>query len=102
MKREFVTFADFYSYYLREHSKTITKLFHFIGTFLFIIFFILYIESSETKYIVIGPVCGYGFAWFSHFFFENNKPATFKYPFYSLIADFYMFYQIITGKIKIF
>jgi hypothetical protein len=23
---------------------------------------------------------GYAFAWFSHFFVEHNKPATFKYP----------------------
>ena len=27
--------------------------------------------------------CGYGFAWVGHFFFEKNRPATFKHPFYS-------------------
>jgi hypothetical protein len=45
---------------------------------------------------------GYGFAWVSHFFIEKNKPATFKYPFYSFIGDHLMFIEIIMGKHKIF
>jgi hypothetical protein len=34
-----------------------------------------------------------------HFFFEKNRPATFKYPLYSLMGDWKMFWQILTGKI---
>jgi hypothetical protein len=45
------------------------------------------------------PLAGYGFAWVGHFFFEKNRPATFTYPFYSLIGDFVMFWHILTGKI---
>ena len=45
---------------------------------------------------------GYGFAWISHFFIEKNMPATFKFPIYSLRADFVMFFEILVGKIKIF
>ena len=48
------------------------------------------------------PIFGYGFAWISHFFIEKNKPATFKYPLYSLLGDFIMFFEILTGKIKVF
>ena len=47
------------------------------------------------------PIMGYGFAWLGHFIFENNKPATFKNPIYSLIGDFYMFWNIVSGKEKI-
>jgi hypothetical protein len=47
------------------------------------------------------PLIGYGFAWVGHFFFEKNKPATFEYPFYSLMGDFVMFWQILTRKEKI-
>lgn len=46
------------------------------------------------------PVVGYGFAWLGHYFFEHNKPATFVYPFYSLIGDWVMFKDILIGKIK--
>jgi hypothetical protein len=35
---------------------------------------------------------------------EKNKPATFKYPFYSLASDFIMIWNILTfqinGKLK--
>jgi hypothetical protein len=50
-------------------------------------------------WFIVIPVCGYGFAWFGHFFFEKNKPATFTYPLYSLGSDFVMFWHIITGQI---
>lgn len=37
---------------------------------------------------------GYGFAWIGHFFFENNRPATFIYPVFSLASDFKLWYEI--------
>ncbi len=38
---------------------------------------------------VLRPLCiGYSFAWIAHFFVEENRPATFVYPAYSLIGDF--------------
>lgn len=48
------------------------------------------------------PIIGYGFAWVGHFFFEKNRPATFKYPLYSLMGDFRMFWDILTGRVKAF
>jgi len=43
------------------------------------------------------PLIGYGFAWVGHFFFEKNKPATFKYPLLSLRSDFVLWYEVVTG-----
>ena len=40
------------------------------------------------------PAIGYSFAWVGHFFFENNKPATFTYPIFSLIGDYRMWYEM--------
>ena len=96
------SFIQFYPYYLSEHSKPGTKLLHFIGTLLVIINLIAFIFYFNFTYLMLAPISGYGFAWFSHFFIEKNKPATFKYPIYSLRADFVMFRHIILGKIKIF
>jgi hypothetical protein len=47
-------------------------------------------------------VVAYGFAWVGHFFFEKNKPATFIYPSYSLLGDFRMWFETITGKMPLY
>ena len=96
---KYITFKDFYPFYLSQHQNTICRLLHFIGTSIIIILLIFYVD--RTKDLLLIPFVGYGFAWIGHFFFEKNKPATFKYPIYSLMGDFVMFWQILTRKEKI-
>ena len=56
--------------------------------------------SLHFAYLLLMPLFGDGFAWVGHFFFEKNKPATFKYPLYSLMGDFAMYRDIWSGKIR--
>jgi len=98
---DFKSFNEFYPFYLSEHSRSGTKLLHFIGTLLVFVLIALYIYTFEIMYLYLMPICGYGFAWASHFFIEKNNPATFKHPLYSLRGDFLMFIQILTGRINI-
>ena len=42
---------------------------------------------------------GYIFAWIGHVAYEGNKPATFIYPTFSLCGDFFMWFQMLTGKV---
>lgn len=97
----FESLKEFYPYYLTEHQNSTSKLLHFIGTGLFLSILIYAIYSKQFQLLWITPLVGYGFAWVGHFFFEKNKPATFKHPFYSLASDFIMFFDIIRGKVKI-
>ena len=96
------SFKDFYPYYISEHDHKYTKLMHFIGTSISIYFLIKFILSFNFLFILYALLAGYGFAWIGHFFIEKNKPATFKYPFYSLIGDCKMYLEILQGKHKIF
>ena len=100
MEREFQTFREFYPYYLEEHAKTGTRVMHFIGTFLVIAVLIFALATQRWFWLAAIPVLGYGFAWVGHFFIEKNKPATFKYPLYSLGSDFVMFWDLLRGKEK--
>lgn len=96
----FNSFADFYPYYLEEHSNQICRRLHFIGSTLVlaIIGYAMVTQAWATLWFV--PLAGYGFAWVGHFFYEHNKPATFKHPLYSLMGDWVMYKDILTGKVS--
>jgi hypothetical protein len=57
--------------------------------------------SGEWGMLILAPVFGYGFAWAGHYFVEKNKPATFRHPLWSLMGDWVMFKDVMTGKIKL-
>lgn len=98
-ERVYTTFWDFYPYYLTEHARPINRSFHFFGTTLVIVFFVAAIVTQNWWLLLGLPLAGYGFAWVGHFVLEKNRPATFKYPFYSLGSDFVMYWHTITGQI---
>ncbi|EKT4522881.1 DUF962 domain-containing protein [Pseudomonas juntendi] len=98
---QFRSFAEFYPYYLGEHSNPTCRRLHFVGTSLVIALLAYTIASGKWLLLLAVPLAGYGFAWVGHFFFEKNRPATFSYPLYSLIGDFAMFRDILRGKVSL-
>ncbi|MBZ2189579.1 DUF962 domain-containing protein [Alcanivorax sp. JB21] len=96
----FESFAEFYPYYLQEHSDNTCRRLHFVGTSLVIALLVAVIVGPLGAWWLLAvPLIGYGFAWVGHFFFEKNRPATFKHPWYSLAGDFVMWKDILTRRI---
>ncbi|HET8706666.1 MAG TPA: DUF962 domain-containing protein [Pseudomonadales bacterium] len=95
----FSRFSEFYPFYLREHSNRTCRRLHFIGTSLVLVLLVKIVLTGWWTGLFWLPVVGYGFAWIGHFKFEKNRPATFKYPLYSLMGDWVMWKDILTGKI---
>ena len=99
-QEQFRSLKEFYPFYLTEHRKRSTRVFHFIGTGLIFLWIAMAVLSQNAWWLVLIPVGGYGFAWAGHFFFEHNRPATFRHPLWSLASDFILFWELLTGKEK--
>lgn len=98
--KRFQRFSEFYPYYLSEHQNQTCRRLHFVGSCLVLAILLYALVTASWGLLWLMPLAGYGFAWLGHFFFEKNKPATFTYPFYSLLGDWVMFKDILLGKIK--
>ncbi|HKE43275.1 MAG TPA: DUF962 domain-containing protein [Steroidobacteraceae bacterium] len=98
--REFATFRDFYPYYLSEHTNTVSRRLHVLGTGLVLLTAVVALASGNAEWLWLLPLLGYGPAWIGHFFFEKNRPATFRHPLYSLAGDFVMFRDVLLGRIR--
>lgn len=93
------TFAEFWPFYLREHRKPATRALHYVGTTCVLLAVAAAIVARRPALLLFAPLAGYGFAWVSHFFIEGNKPATFKYPRWSFLADFKMYGMAVSGRL---
>lgn len=97
----FASFEEFYPFYLSQHQDQTCKRLHFVGSSLGLLGLGAAVVTGKKRYIAAGIVAGYGCAWVGHFFFEHNKPATFKYPLYSFMGDWVMYKDMLTGKIPL-
>ena len=99
MTNRIASFADFWPYYLREHSRPATRALHYIGTSLVVALAIYALLAGKWLLLLAIPIAGYFFAWIGHFGIEKNRPATFTYPLWSLGADFKMWWLWLTGRL---
>ena len=92
------SFAEFWPFYVAEHSQPATRVLHLIGTTLGVALVVYFIATGRWWLILLALVPGYGFAWLAHFVVEKNRPATFKYPLWSLMGDYKMIGLMLTGR----
>ncbi|EJO93814.1 MULTISPECIES: Mpo1-like protein [Pseudomonadaceae] len=99
-KERYQSFAEFYPYYLQEHSNPTCRRLHYVGSLLVLAILAYALLSQQWLWLLALPLVGYGFAWVGHFVFEKNRPATFQYPLYSLMGDWVMLKDAFTGRIR--
>jgi hypothetical protein len=99
--RRFASFREFYPFYLSEHRHPVSRRLHFFGSCGVLVLVGAAAATGNPWLLLAALLCGYGFAWVGHFFFEKNRPATFQHPLYSFIGDWVMFKDILVGRIKL-
>ncbi len=97
----FRSFAEFYPFYLREHTHRISRRLHFAGTTIAVILLVAALLMRNAWLVLAALIQGYALAWVGHFFFERNRPATFKHPWMSLCGDWRLWWEILRGKIPL-
>jgi len=91
----FESFEEFWPFYVSEHQRPLNRALHFVGTTTAVVTAAIGVATLNPLLVAVAPVLGYGPAWIGHFFVEKNRPASFKYPLWSLRADFVMWSKIV-------
>ena len=99
-EKTYRSFRDFYPFYLSEHANVISRRLHFAGTSIALVLVVLGLVTRDGWLFLAALLEGYLFAWIGHFFFEHNKPATLKYPGFSFLGDWRLWWDMLTGKLK--
>jgi hypothetical protein len=99
LKRQ--SFNEYYKYYLTLHKNPYTRLLHFIGQLVTILYTVVVVLHQHWYLVPFIPFIVYPFAWSGHYFFEQNKPAAWSNPLWSKACDWIMFWEIIRGRIKL-
>ncbi|OLF37555.1 MULTISPECIES: DUF962 domain-containing protein [unclassified Psychrobacter] len=96
-----VSEQGFYDFYLNEHQNIICRRLHFAGSSFGLLGLAKSVKTRSPKPLLKGIAAGYACAWAGHFFFEKNKPATFKYPLQSFVSDFRMYGDVLRGNLSL-
>jgi hypothetical protein len=92
------TFEEFWPFYVREHSRPGTRLLHAAGTLGSTAILVGAVATGRWRWMPAALLVGYGAAWVGHFFIEHNRPATFRHPLWSFLADYKMVALILAGR----
>ena len=95
------TKQKFYDFYLDEHQNIACRRLHFAGSSFGLIGLAKSVKDRSAKPLLKGIATGYACAWVGHFFFERNKPASFKFPLKSFASDFRMYGDVLRGNLSL-
>lgn len=95
--RKLGSFGEFWPVYLRAHANPTCRALHYAASTAGLLAVGLVLATGSAWWLMFGLLLSYGFAWAGHFKIEQNVPLTFTHPWWSLRADYRMFFLWLTG-----
>jgi hypothetical protein len=95
------SFREFYPQYLAEHANRVSRRLHFVGTSASLVVAAMTIPTRNAWWFIGALVLAYTLAWIGHFFFEHNRPATFRHPLWSFVGDWRMWWDMLRGRLPL-
>ena len=99
-KPRFNSFAEFWPYYLSQHRKPQTRALHYAGMGLAALCLGAALVTGAWAWAVAAVIGVYAPAWTGHAIVERNRPATFSYPYWSILGDCRMTALALSGRLK--
>ena len=72
---------------------------HFTGVNVAVVLMIAALALRRAWLWPVALGAAYAFAWIGHFVVERNRPATFRYPFWSFAGDWKMWALTWLGRL---
>ena len=94
-------YNEFYRFYLTEHRNINSRRLHAVGSSLWYLFWSKAIRQRKAKIFGVWSSIWLYLCMGWVFFFEHNKPASFKQPLYSFISDWRMLSDIVCGRLSL-
>ena len=97
-RERLASFDLFWPFYLSQHSQRGCRVLHYLGTSSAVAIAVGALLSGHPRFLLLALLVGYAPAWIGHAFIEKNRPATFRYPFWSFFADFKMLFTALRDR----
>ncbi|WP_428156561.1 Mpo1-like protein [Brevundimonas sp.] len=93
----YASFEVFYPFYISQHQNRVSRRIHVIGTGLMILAVPISLLTLNPWWLAIFPAVAAS-AWIGHFVFEKNRPLGLRHFVWSLMGDFRLFFETVTGR----
>lgn len=93
------TFDSFWAFYLSEHRQPGCRALHYVAATLGLVLLVRAVVLTSLNCALCALPAAYAIAWFAHLAIEHNRPATWRYPLWSIRAEFRMCRLALTGQL---
>jgi hypothetical protein len=95
----FRSFAEFYPFYLTQHQHPTCRWLHVAGTVTAVVTMLMLAVQGAWIWIPLAMLIPYPPGWIGHFVFEKNRPASFRWPLYSMLGDLAMARDVLLRRL---